>query len=151
VHEKQHQKRIASVKLINMENESHKRRAGSSLNQLLLGGRNAGDLSHFHLDVLDRVATGDGEGERGSISSDEELHTCVVAKTSEPAQRVKHFGFKSQRSAQLPVELHCCSLQSSPVHQPNNHQVGSRLPVQLIDVNQLMFGVSLGSGGERGS
>jgi hypothetical protein len=54
------------------------------LNELLLGGRDAGDLSHLHLDVLDGVATGDGKRERGSISFDEELHTCVVAKPSVP-------------------------------------------------------------------
>ena len=57
---------------------------GGVLNELLLGGRDAGDLRHFHLDVLDGVATGDGKRERGSISFDEELHTCVVAKPSEP-------------------------------------------------------------------
>ena len=51
------------------------------LNELLLGGRDAGDLGHLHLDILDGVATGDGERERGSVSFDEQLHTCVVAKT----------------------------------------------------------------------
>jgi hypothetical protein len=64
------------------------------LNELLLGGRDACDLSHLHLDVLDGVATGDGKRERGSISFDEELHTCVVAKPSVPAVYVGAIDFK---------------------------------------------------------
>jgi hypothetical protein len=64
------------------------------LNELLLGGRDAGDLGHLHLDVLDGVATGDGKRERGSISFDEELHTCVVAKTSEPVVSCYAVGLK---------------------------------------------------------